>query len=322
MATSWARQFFKGILKKEKVYPYTIAPLVKTKNGSNIEKDVGQLSNPNLLINGDFQVWQRGSTFDVDVTKYTADRWVGYLDADKGYKPYTITNNYKRLCIVPPNGGGKYLVYQHVELNNAFIRKITGKTLTLSVKVLSSVAHMISISTYILYNSSNKPYFMLGSKQQSCIAGQYTILDLTFTIPSDADFDDAKSLQIIIGSGTTTVPVYFDYAKLEFGSLITPFVPKTFAEEILDCKRYFENINVNHSGYFNTTSSSEQYKYLFFVNKRIAPTVTRTSTGQITNVKNVIVNVSTIRFVLTFRPNVVGQFLYYDCIYDLDSEIY
>lgn len=43
------------------------------------EKEVEYVgSNPNLLINGDFQVWQRGESFDLKTNgayKYTADRW-------------------------------------------------------------------------------------------------------------------------------------------------------------------------------------------------------------------------------------------------------
>ena len=31
-------------------------------------------SNPNLLINGDFQVWQRGTSFETGGNKYTLDR--------------------------------------------------------------------------------------------------------------------------------------------------------------------------------------------------------------------------------------------------------
>lgn len=36
---------------------------------------IKESSNPNLLINGDFQVWQRGTEFIVPINIYTADRW-------------------------------------------------------------------------------------------------------------------------------------------------------------------------------------------------------------------------------------------------------
>lgn len=55
-------------------------------NGYNVKdakarQDINQLSNPNLLINGDFQVWQRGESFTFNgdnARHYTADRWGVY----------------------------------------------------------------------------------------------------------------------------------------------------------------------------------------------------------------------------------------------------
>ena len=64
-------------------------------------------SNPNLLINGDFQVWQRGTSFDLQTNggyKYTADRWC------------VATSNSHH--IEKASGGGITLacsLYQHLE---------------------------------------------------------------------------------------------------------------------------------------------------------------------------------------------------------------
>jgi hypothetical protein len=46
-------------------------------------------SNPNLLINGDFQVWQRGTTFSIigdEAFHYTADRWCVYAATSQTIK--------------------------------------------------------------------------------------------------------------------------------------------------------------------------------------------------------------------------------------------
>lgn len=47
------------------------------KNEINSAKNwaAGTFSNPNMLINGDFQVWQRGTNLSVKNKSYSADRW-------------------------------------------------------------------------------------------------------------------------------------------------------------------------------------------------------------------------------------------------------
>ena len=59
-----------------------------------------QLSNPNLLINGDFKIWQRGLELTVQTSKYCADRWRIYCPTgiaqlkkvDNGMKVVSISN--------------------------------------------------------------------------------------------------------------------------------------------------------------------------------------------------------------------------------------
>lgn len=243
------------------------------------------IHNHNLLINGDFQVWQRGDVFDIGVTKYTADRWICFFSATEGYKKYSISNNLERLCVLPPADGGKYLVYQHTELDDSLIRKIRGKTLTLSVKVISNVVHTIGLGVHILYNDKNKTYKTLGNKRQSCVAGEYTIINMSFVVPEDADFNDVKSLQVTIGSGVANAPVYFDYAKLEIGSVATPFVPRNYGEELQLCKRYYEYMGT--SLIRNMSSIESKTAFILTQNykteKRVTPTFSISHIGSYNN---------------------------------------
>ena len=52
---------------------------------SEVENQIGKIvyTNPNMLINGDFQVWQRGELFQTEVReafRYNADRWCHYTN--------------------------------------------------------------------------------------------------------------------------------------------------------------------------------------------------------------------------------------------------
>lgn len=51
-------------------------PVISLKNFSDIETFNSAIQRHNAIINGNFEIWQRGTTFDkIDNFKYTADRW-------------------------------------------------------------------------------------------------------------------------------------------------------------------------------------------------------------------------------------------------------
>ena len=283
-----------------------------------------QIGNPNLLINSDFQVWQRGNSFDITERRmYTADRWIAYMNTEEGYVPYKVVNNARKLKIVPSTGGSKFLIYQHVELNNSVIRKITGNELTISVKMISDNAQSISTAVYILYNSMDKPYVQLNQKSHTITAGKYTVISMTFTIPSDADFIDVKSLQIVISSAGISSTVEIDYAKLEIGSIATPFVPRPYAEELMLCQRYYQMIRFGFTGYLENINLANISTIYLKASMRIKPTITTVNSGSDTNIKNISYTYSdsgTIQ--VSASSNATGIIRTYDKMITLDAEIY
>jgi hypothetical protein len=107
-------------------------------------------ANPNLLINGDFQVWQRGTNFSITTEKYTADRWA--IVSTSGSYPVTASKN---------DGGGIKLVqsseacYLRYTMEDEDYTQIDGKTVTLSYEkngtkitsafTASSAIHIVNI---------------------------------------------------------------------------------------------------------------------------------------------------------------------------------
>ena len=282
-----------------------------------------QIGNPNLLINGDFQVWQRGNEFNITSNRmYTADRWIAYMNASDGYVPYTITNSSRRMKISSTSGECKFLIFQHVELNNSIIRKILGKKLTLSVKIISSNVQEISTSATILYNSSDKPSVSLAKKIHTISANKYTITKMTFDVANDADFDDVKSLQIIISSPGITSDVYIDYAKLELGEIATPLVPRPYAEELMLCKRYGRYIYVDYT--INAASNSFSNMMSVPIDMRIAPTLTLSVGGTLSNLtgERITYSAFTDHILFSFTASAAGMIRVYGRKYWADAEIY
>ena len=87
------------------------------------------VSNPNLLMNGDFQVWQRGTSFNYNISnKYCADRWI--LSHGAYYNAMKIDKHDKGLQVTLTSGSGSGGgIYQYIE--NA----VYNKTYTLSVSI-------------------------------------------------------------------------------------------------------------------------------------------------------------------------------------------
>ena len=135
-------------------------------------KIVGKIPNPNLLINGDFQVWQRGSSITTaSGTAYTADRWSMWNGS--GNTTVTSTDfNLQWTC------GGNDNLIQIVEMPTRIVNKAltltvsfnvpTGKSVSVHVAGATSatvgdsgfVANYVGIGTW-----ERKTYYIVTGKQ-------------------------------------------------------------------------------------------------------------------------------------------------------------
>ena len=174
---------------------------------------MAQLTNPNLLINGDFQVWQRGNSFSS--SGYTADRWRLYLDYNASH---TISKDDNGLKVTKIVGGTANTCY--ISYNTDKNTKILNKKRTLSVCV-DGVVYSYTTQNTSLTN---------------------IILDLdTFT------FSEAIATTTIIDIRTKSkTSLVINWVKLELGDIATPFSPRSYAEELAMCQRYFQIRSTNN----------------------------------------------------------------------------
>jgi len=190
-------------------------------------QSIGVPSNPNLLINGDFQVWQRGTSFSGIV--YTADRWCGAVGVG-----VTVTKYNGRLRIQTSSNWG--LVGQYIENP----QRLSGLTVTLSAKVYSSNNQM---RLGIDYTRSGVRTIM---REATFVAGTTGIIKTTVTLADG--LLDTDLLRFYVGSGSievSTADIVLEWCKLEVGSIATPFQTKTYAEELAMCQRYYVPISFN-----------------------------------------------------------------------------
>lgn len=210
----------------------------------------GSFINPNLLINGDLSVNQRGLTTYSGANKYTVDRWQqGDGSFDVSTKTWTAKTQYAGFV-------------QKIE----DVEKYKGKTIT--------------ISAYVTGCSTGGVFDILindGSNHRSSIAltsGFTGLKTFTYTVSSTAT--QLRVGFIYLGTATTDT-LSFDWFKMEMGSIATPFVPRPYAEEFALCQRYYQTIYLMEFGFlmFPRTTDTMRAQIIYDTEMRVQPTISQ-----------------------------------------------
>lgn len=184
-------------------------------------------SNPNLLINPDFAINQRGET-EYTTTGYTVDRW----SMQVGFKITPLENGI-RICPTEEVTSNKFSLYQHIPVSKAMFG--SDYTLTVNVSATNDYAYAVVYA----YNSANavikssdkiKLNTGLNSTTIRNIPDNTAYIRVQFTINSGAQTSD--TLEIL-------------WAKLELGGIATPYTPPDPATELAKCQRYYQIRSTN-----------------------------------------------------------------------------
>lgn len=176
-------------------------------------------SNPNQLDNPNFKINQRGMTEYADAGIYCVDRW-------RKCTRSTMT--------VTKLSSGISFSSNNVHDANWMAQKFEETTFTEDTAVTLSVCAKGSFGiTYY------------GDGMHNFAADDYTIKSLTYIIPAGKRFGTDISYCPLIGLSATGEYAEFLWAKLELGSIATPFIPPDPATELLKCQRYYQRYYAN-----------------------------------------------------------------------------
>lgn len=247
----------KQVTELDKLPSFTDTSLLPVHNGAGLKKgSLSQLvnyigtkfSNPNLLINPDFKINQRGKAeYTSDGTvRYTVDRW-----RSLSLNVKTDTDGLLLSADSQNDGGGFFAqeLENSIDSETLFTLKVASISGSIAVSVMDSASNENSL------NITTSGIYSIGLASQ------------------------AKKVIIQITKGSSCK---IEWAKLEQGSIATPFVVPNPAEELVKCKRFLQIIpEIYFIPYASTRmafSNNGQYYQstggLFPVEMRTNPTVT------------------------------------------------
>lgn len=237
----------KQVTELDALPSFTDTSLLPVHNGAGLKKgSLSQLanylgnkfSNPNLLINPDFKINQRGkSTYSSTGAGATVDRWLGT-------NAKTVVNSDNTVTVSSLSGTGYYT--QHEE------------NISYGKHTYSIYVQAITGTVKAFYKSKDSKDIELGTLKQGL--NTFTSVD-----------DGFKSFFLSIAGGSS---VTLKYAKVEQGAVATAFIAPNMAEEITKCKRYFQVLNV-FEGFVGSVSYWNLYtKFYVGAMRTTSPTIT------------------------------------------------
>ena len=240
----------KQVTELDALPSFTDNSLLPVHNGAGLKKGLlsqladylgKKFSNPNLLINPDFKINQRGATSYTSAVAqtikvvYSVDRWCLY--------GHSLTVNSDKSVTITPTTYSDGALIQNLE---------------------TPVDGDITVQVYAV-GVSGTATVSVGPSDGSSTTEIGTLKNglNTFTFSKGI-----KRLVIRVKSGTLTLK----YAKVEQGTVATTFVAPNYADELIKCQRYY----FKRYYYYVFYSGSASFTYIFsdtIPSMRIKPTV-------------------------------------------------
>lgn len=194
-------------------------------------------SNPNLLVNGSFTIWQRGTKFENITRKiFTADRtFIGIRSKGK----CSVTKLQGLTCGFIEDSD--FIAEQSLSMEDIDLR---GRDVTFSFLGM----HPTEMTLSIYYSDGSGGWKKLASSTTT----NNNLGSVTATIPLSAKLVNLELTANDLKSGDA---VNMKYWKLELGDTATPIVPTSYTDEIYKCMRYYKSINMDGSCFLSDTES-------------------------------------------------------------------
>ena len=253
----------------------------------------------NRIINGNFDFWQRGTSFSVTSTAtYTADRWQCIFDgsgATRTISRQSFTLGQTDVLDEPTyfaryaqTVAGSGATFNNFEQRIEGVRTFAGKQVTISFYAKAATSFTLPKLTFgQAFGTGGSPTVFTDFAASTTITTSFAKYSYTVNIPSisgktlGSGNDDFLSVIFSLPlNATFTVDIA--QVQLEPGAAATPFERRPIGTELALCQRYFESGIGKIAGYgFNGVGNANGV--YFKATKRVTPILTY-AVGSATNV--------------------------------------
>lgn len=238
----------------------------------------GQLAGfRNKIINGDFRIWQRGTSLSpqLQAVTYTADRWIAYIAGAQVTIRQGNGDGTFKSCLAIDGASGNTIVNIVQRFESKSVYGANGRTLTVRCKLYSTVAG-VNVGWNITSANSEDDF----NSTTVVTSGVFPVLsagwnDVKISFTTNAACNNGFQLEFNMGATGAGVTKGIGQVQLEEGSIATPFEHRPIGLELQLCKYYFRRIGKTGGASFAVgmcVSSTAVEAVISFPRMRATPT--------------------------------------------------
>ncbi len=232
----------------------------------------------NILVNGGFEIWQRGVGPYSGNGTWTADGWqisqgAGSTVSVARENTTADIGSWFSAKITYTHSNGSFLIQKFESANDTL--QMRQRSWSLSFRVWCNAASAVRITATDGTNTWASAYHTGNSAWQTLTA--------VLQIPN-------ANISYVALQLVATCTAYIDNCSMVPGEVPTDFVPTRFTDELTRCQRYYETLGGQGAGNLimrcpYTSGAGQAFNQLlsFHVKKMATPTVTKFGTWNVSN---------------------------------------
>ena len=257
----------------------------------------------NLAINGDFQVWQRGTSFSAN--RYTADRV--YSQSDGNTQTFERVQDAVGVYHLKATRTSASALYNNIvfSVENG-INIASDKFISFSFWAKGSVPVEVEVNFRRSSTGAGGTSLVNDGVSEAStdhyIGAEWTYVTQTVKL---RDTFQATDVHLLAQIGIVNLPLneYLEVkeVQLELGKVATPFEHRSYGEELAACQRYFERRGTDVANWefisdAGQLTSATNYQCAIRFNEQMRAPPTMSVTGTVSDLKviraSVVINVT------------------------------